>query len=76
MIAQPRGIFRASDGGNEWRDIPEKEGERQVLSDENILHLTELVLKIEGHYGFPVDIEWAFADNQFYILQSRPITTL
>lgn len=38
--------------------------------------LAELCKKIEAHYGFPVDIEWAFADGQFYITQSRPITTL
>ena len=32
--------------------------------------------KIEKHYGFPVDIEWAFESGKFYIVQSRPITTL
>jgi len=26
--------------------------------------------------GLPQDIEWAFADNQLYLLQSRPITSL
>ena len=32
--------------------------------------------QIEAHYGRPQDIEWARAGDQFYILQSRPITTL
>ena len=40
------------------------------------MELAELILKIEKHYGFPCDIEWAFANGQFYITQSRPITTL
>jgi len=40
------------------------------------MELSELILKIENHYGFPVDIEWAFENNKFYITQSRPITTL
>jgi len=49
---------------------------KQVLSDEQIMKLADLVLRIEKHYGFPVDVEWAIKDNEFYILQSRPITTL
>ncbi|MBU2566429.1 hypothetical protein KKG46_02620 [Patescibacteria group bacterium] len=31
---------------------------------------------IEEHYGFPCDIEWAYKKEKFYIVQSRPITTL
>ncbi len=33
-------------------------------------------MRIENHYEFPVDTEWAFADGKFFITQSRPITTL
>ena len=40
------------------------------------MELTELILKIEKHYGFPVDVEWAYEKGKFYIVQSRPITTL
>ncbi len=61
---------------NEWQDVPEKKMSEQKLSDEQILELSELILKIEKHYGFPCDIEWALAKGKFYILQSRPITTL
>ncbi len=46
---------------------------RQILSDDKILELSELVLKIENHYSFPCDIEWAFADDKFYILQKECI---
>lgn len=63
-------------GGNEWTDIPKGKGARQKLSDEQILELSELILKIEKHYGFPCDIEWALESNKFFIVQSRPITTL
>jgi pyruvate,water dikinase len=35
-----------------------------------------LILNIENHYGFPCDIEWAYEQGKFYIVQSRPITTL
>ena len=61
--------------GNEWKELGEK-GKKQKLSDEQILSLSELILKIEKHYGFPCDIEWALEANKFYIVQSRPITTL
>lgn len=73
---QSRGLYRAEKGGNEWCNIPKEQGEKQVLSDKEILELSEIVLKIENHYGFPCDIEWALEKRKFYIVQSRPITTL
>lgn len=73
---QPKGLYRSENGGNEWRDIPKEQGEKQVLSDEEIFELSEIILQIENHYGFPCDIEWAFEGEKFYIVQSRPITTL
>ena len=48
----------------------------QVLSDEALRELARLCGRIEEHYGFACDIEWAQAKGLFYILQSRPITTL
>lgn len=73
---QKRGLYRANKNGNEWREIPKEQGEKQVLSDKEILELSNLVLSIENHYNFPCDIEWAFEQEKFYIVQSRPITTL
>ncbi len=32
--------------------------------------------KVEKLFGCPVDIEWAIQDNNLYILQARPITTV
>jgi pyruvate,water dikinase len=49
---------------------------KQKLSDKQIIKLTELCQKIEKLFKYPQDIEWAFAKGKFYILQSRPITTL
>jgi len=73
---QTKGLYRAKDGsGNEWRDLGE-EGKKQFLSGEQITELAQLIVKIEQHYGFPVDIEWAHENGKFYITQSRPITTL
>lgn len=51
-------------------------GEQQILSDNEILELSKLVVRIENHFGFPVDVEFAKEKGKFYIVQSRPITTL
>ncbi len=48
----------------------------QVLDDSKILELSELVIKIEKHFGYPCDVEWAYENAKFYIVQCRPITTL
>jgi len=69
-------LVRATKGGNEWVDIPKDQRAKPVLTDQQVLELTKLILKIEKHYGFPIDIEWAHVQNKFYITQSRPITTL
>lgn len=37
--------------------------------------LLPYIEKIEDHYTMPVDIEWAIANDQVFILQARPITT-
>ena len=33
---QSRGLYRAEKGGNEWRNISKEQGEKQILSDEEI----------------------------------------
>ncbi|MFA6050783.1 MAG: PEP/pyruvate-binding domain-containing protein [Candidatus Paceibacterota bacterium] len=71
-----RGLFRKEGGGNEWRDIDSGKVNEQCLSNDEIIELLNIVISIENHYGFPCDIEWAFEEGEFYIVQSRPITTL
>ncbi len=51
-------------------------GERPVLTDDQVLRLVHLGRAIEAHFGAPQDIEWCLQDNDFQIVQSRPITTL
>ncbi|MFA4701639.1 phosphoenolpyruvate synthase [Pyrococcus kukulkanii] len=52
--------------------------EKQVLTDEQIIEVAKMGQRIEEHYGWPQDIEWAYDkdDGKLYIVQSRPITTL
>ncbi|MBI5222404.1 MAG: hypothetical protein HY980_02820 [Candidatus Magasanikbacteria bacterium] len=60
---------------NEWVEIG-GEGEKQKLTGKQIIEVAKICKQIEDHYGFPCDIEWAFAEGKFYVTQSRPITTL
>ena len=48
----------------------------QVLTFEEITNLAQIGLRIEQHFGWPQDVEWAIQGEALYILQSRPVTTL
>jgi pyruvate, water dikinase len=73
---QERGLYRAKNGGNEWLEIKEPKASSQVLNEKQILELSNIIIVIENLYNFPCDIEWAYEDKKFYIVQSRPITTM
>ncbi len=47
-----------------------------MLTNAQVLELTELGRRVEAHLGRPQDIEWCLADGGFALVQSRPITTL
>lgn len=63
-------------GEHGWEKVPAEKRASQKLSNNQIVELSKLVVRIENHYGFPVDVEWALEGDKFYITQSRPITTL
>lgn len=54
---------------SEHQDIP-------ALNDEQARQLVALGCMVEDHYGVPQDIEWAYFQGQWYVLQARPITTM
>lgn len=72
---QSKALYGISGGGNEWMELG-IEGEKQVLTETEVVELSKMIAVIEAHYGFPCDIEWARKDGELYITQSRPITTL
>src|SRR5947207_6539991 len=69
-------IYALKDGGTKEQEIEPERQNRQALTDEQILQLERMGRKIEAHFGCPQDIEWCLVDDTFYIVQSRPITTL
>lgn len=56
-------------------DTGEVLGPGGVLSREQLNALAVTAGHIAAHFGAPQDIEFAFANGQCFILQSRPITT-
>lgn len=48
---------------------------KQKITDEQIKELAKLGKKLEHHYFFPQDIEWAIEKGKVYIVQTRPVTT-
>lgn len=65
-------------GGNRvhFVDVPHAEQQSFSLSDADVLELARLAVKIEKHYGQPMEIEWAKdgLDNQLYMLEATPET--
>lgn len=69
-------IYALKDGGAKEQEIEPEKQNMQVLTDDQVLQLGRMGRKIEEHFGRPQDIEWCLAHDTFYIVQSRPITTL
>lgn len=69
-------VYASKDGSTEKQETEPGQQNIQALTDEQALELERIGRKIETHFGQPQDIEWCLADGTFYIVQSRPITTL
>jgi pyruvate,water dikinase len=63
-------------GGTRKRAIDPAQQSMPALNDAQVIRLAELGRRIEAHLGRPQDIEWCLFDDDFYIVQARPITTL
>lgn len=69
-------VLPSKNGGTIKQAIAPEQQNIPALTDEQILQLERIGRKIETHFGCPQDIEWCLSDNTFYIVQSRPVTTL
>ncbi|CUH95837.1 putative phosphoenolpyruvate synthase [Propionispora sp. 2/2-37] len=69
-------IYALKEGGTEEREIEPERQNQETLTDEQILQLERMGRKIEAYFGRPQDIEWCLYEDNVYIVQSRPITTL
>jgi len=69
-------IYASKDGGTKEQEIEPDRQNAQALTDKQILQVARMGRTIEQHFGCPQDIEWCLVDDDFQIVQSRPITTL
>ncbi len=69
-------IYALKEGGAEEKEVEAGRQNMQALTDEQILQLERMGRTIEAYFSRPQDIEWCLYENKFYIVQSRPITTL
>jgi rifampicin phosphotransferase len=76
IAAKKLAIYGREEGGTETQQIELDQQKTQTLTDQQILQLARIGRQIEAHFSFPQDIEWCLVDDEFYIVQSRPITTL
>jgi rifampicin phosphotransferase len=67
-------IIPNAEGGT--KTVAKDMSSTQVLEDRQILELGQMAQRVAEHFGAPQDIEWAWAEGQFYLLQARPITSL
>jgi pyruvate,water dikinase len=56
--------------------VPPDRAKVPTLSDSQLLELVRTGKAIEEHYGFEVDVEWAYQGDKLYILQARKIRDL
>ncbi|TQR46503.1 phosphoenolpyruvate synthase [Paenibacillus popilliae] len=76
IAAKKLAVYGRKEGGTETQQIVPELQKTQTLTEQQILQLARIGRQIEAYFGCPQDIEWCLVDDTFYIVQSRPITTL
>ncbi|MFF0065036.1 rifamycin-inactivating phosphotransferase [Streptomyces sp. NPDC005279] len=76
IAAKQRAVHALPAGGTQEVAIDSQWQEQPALTDAQVVRLVQLGRRIEAHFGRPQDIEWCLVDDDFQIVQSRPITTL
>ncbi|ASW57463.1 rifamycin-inactivating phosphotransferase [Plantactinospora sp. KBS50] len=76
VAAKRRAVRALPAGGTREVPVDPARQEEPALTDAQVLRLVHIGRRIEAHLGRPQDIEWCLVDDDFQIVQSRPITTL
>ncbi len=75
-LGQREVVIRARSGGGTEHVEGVAAAGAPALADRALRQLARIGVAIERHFGAPQDVEWAWADGQLFIVQSRPITAL
>ncbi|MET8141632.1 rifamycin-inactivating phosphotransferase [Sphaerisporangium sp. NPDC005288] len=76
VAAKQRALHALPAGGTQEVAIDPRRQDQPALTDAQVVRLVRLGRRIEAHFARPQDIEWCLVDDDFQIVQSRPITTL
>ncbi len=76
VAAKQLAIYASPAGGTQEQTIEPERQQQPALTDAQVVRLAGLGRRIEAHFGRPQDVEWCLVDDDFPIVQSRPITTL
>jgi pyruvate,water dikinase len=60
-------------GGVREVAVAQAQRESPALTDQQLLHLSDLATRVESHFGNARDVEWGIAEQQVYVLQARPV---
>lgn len=67
-------VFRRTPGRNDSLTLEAPPHSGHLLPEAALLHLGHLLQAVEAFFAAPVDVEWCWDGQQFWILQARPIT--
>ena len=76
FIADKQYMTVSVPGGTHEVDVPRFLRNSSSLNDEQVIEMAKLALTLESTMEYPVDVECAYAGDELYLLQCRPITTL
>ncbi|MGM0867417.1 MAG: phosphoenolpyruvate synthase [Bacillota bacterium] len=69
-------IYSLPEGGTITKELRKEEQTKQALTKEQIFRLVSLGKQIEQHFISPQDIEFCIENEEIFVVQSRPITSL
>lgn len=75
-VAEKAVITVRTEKGTREDPLDDTRRRSRVMTEAQVIELTNIAHGIESYYGKPQDIEWCHAEGKFFIVQSRPITTL
>ncbi|XP_077511422.1 rifampicin phosphotransferase-like isoform X1 [Amblyomma americanum] len=73
-----KSVYTASPGtgGVVTLTVEAEKAQAVCISHEDVERLAHIGVQIEKTYTTPQDIEWAIRENNFFMLQCRPVTTI
>jgi phosphoenolpyruvate synthase/pyruvate phosphate dikinase len=73
-VASKRTMVTCRGGTLQQEPVPVAWQEAPVLDEQALFELVDVAGQVEAHFGSPQDIEWAYVQDDLYLLQARAVT--